>query len=176
VLGHFALAFTHYLHFTSPIRRYADLVVHRLLKAQLAGERPPRHALAALGDHLSLRERAGAAAEYQALDWKRAALLLGRVGDLFEGRVSGIAAPGLFVTLDEVCGDGLVPAFTLGARARLDLRSMSVQQGRWRLRLGDGVRVRLVGVDPARGRFRLALADQPGASGSASSVRRSHSG
>ncbi|MEN8162473.1 MAG: RNB domain-containing ribonuclease, partial [Myxococcota bacterium] len=86
--GHFALGFTHYLHFTSPIRRYADLVVHRLLKAQLAGGRRPRRALAKLADHLSLRGRAAAAAEYQALDWKRAALLLGRVGEVFEGRVS----------------------------------------------------------------------------------------
>jgi ribonuclease R len=175
-LGHFALAFTHYLHFTSPIRRYADLVVHRLLKAQLAGARVPRRALAELAEHLSLRERASAAAEYQALDWKRAALLLGRVGEQFEGRVSGIAAPGLFVTVGEVCGDGLVPAYTLRGRTRLDLRSMSLQRGRSRLRLGDAVRVRLVDVDPARGRFRLALADQPEGSRSASRARRSHSG
>jgi len=174
--GHFALGFTHYLHFTSPIRRYADLVVHRLLKAQLAGARPPRRSLASLADHLSLTERAAAAAEYQALDWKRAALLLGRIGEVFDGRISAVAPPGVFVTLEAVCGDGLVPAFALGRSARLDLRGMTVRRGRATLRLGDPVRVRLVSVDPARGRFRLALVDQSGSPGSASRARRSHSG
>jgi len=157
-LGHFALGFAHYLHFTSPIRRYADLVVHRAVKAWLAGERPPRADLAALAEHVSRRERAAAEAEFQALDWKRAALLLPRVGERFEGRVSAVAAPGLFVTLEAVCGDGLVPARALPPDAHLDLRRMGVSVGRERIRLGDAVAVRLAAVDPARGRFRLALA------------------
>jgi len=174
--GHFALGFDRYLHFTSPIRRYADLVVHRALKAQLAGERPPRARLADLAEHLSLRERASAQAEYQALDWKRAALLLPRVGQLFDGRVGAVAAPGLFVTLDAVFGDGLVPFRSLPRRAHLDLRRMSVSIGRERIRLGDPIRVRLLGVDPARGRFRLALADHSEPGGSEPRARRSHSG
>jgi len=157
-LGHFALGFSRYLHFTSPIRRYADLVVHRALKAHLHGLRPARAALAGLAEHLSRRERASAQAEYQALDWKRAALLLPRIGESFEGRVSSIAAAGLFVTLASVQGDGLIPARTLPRHAHVDLRRVLVTLGRERLRLGDPVEVRLVGVDPARGRFRLALA------------------
>jgi ribonuclease R len=192
-LGHFALGFERYLHFTSPIRRYADLVVHRATKALLAGRRAPtargeglapgsrarartQASLADLAEHLSTRERAAAQAEYQALDWKRAALLLPRVGQLFEGRVSAVAAPGLFVTLDAVFGDGLVPARSLPRRAHLDLRRMSVSIGRTRIGLGDPVRVRLAGVDPGRGRFRLALADHSEPGRSASRVRRSHSG
>lgn len=175
-LGHFALGFERYLHFTSPIRRYADLVVHRATKALLAGERVPRAPLAELAEHLSLRERAAAQAEYQALDWKRAALLLPRVGQLFEGRLSAVAPPGLFVTLDAVFGDGLVPARSLPRRAHLDLRRMSVSIGRTRIGLGDPVRVRLAGVDPGRGRLRLALVDHSMPERSASRPRRSHSG
>jgi ribonuclease R len=162
-LGHFALGFPQYLHFTSPIRRYADLVVHRALKAQLDGQRPARAPLADLAEHLSRRERASAQAEYQALDWKRAALLLPRIGQCFEGRVSSIAAAGLFVTLAAVQGDGLIPARTLPRHAHIDLRRALVTLGRERIRLGDPIEVRLVGVDPSRGRFRLALAATPAA-------------
>jgi ribonuclease R len=175
-LGHFALAFQRYLHFTSPIRRYADLVVHRAVKGHLAGPRPARAHLAELAEHLSLRERASAQAEYQALDWKRAALLLPRIGQVFEGRVSTIAAPGLFVTLDAVMGDGLLPARALPRQAHLDLRRAVVTIGRERIRLGEPIGVRLAGVDPARGRFRLALAGYPEAGGSKRPARRSHSG
>jgi ribonuclease R len=175
-LGHFALGFERYLHFTSPIRRYADLVVHRAVKAQLAGRRPARAPLEALAEHLSDRERASAKAEYQALDWKRAALLLPRVGQDFEGRVSTVAPPGLFVTLDAVQGDGLLPARALPHHARIDLRRALVTIGRERIRLGDRIRVRLADVDPARGRFRLALPGYSEAARSSRTARRSHSG
>ncbi len=175
-LGHFALGFTHYLHFTSPIRRYADLVVHRAVKAQLAGRRPPRATLAELAEHLSRRERASAQAEYQALDWKRAALLLPRVGQSFEGRVSTIAPPGLFVTLEAVQGDGLVPLRSLPRNAHVDLRRALVTIGRERIGLGARIAVRLVEMDPARGRFRLALASYSGGVASSRPARRSHSG
>jgi ribonuclease R len=175
-LGHFALGFARYLHFTSPIRRYADLVVHRAVKAHLAGRRPPRAALADLAEHLSRRERASAQVEYQALDWKRAALLLPRVGQLFEGRVSTIAPPGLFVTLEAVQGDGLLPARALPRNAHVDLRRALVTIGRERIGLGARIGVRLVEVDPARGRFRLALADHSEGAPSRRPPRRSHSG
>jgi ribonuclease R len=175
-LGHFALGFERYLHFTSPIRRYADLVVHRAVKAHLGGRRPGRAPLADLAEHLSRREREAAQVEYQALDWKRAALLLPQVGRTFEGRLSAVAPPGLFVMLEAVRGDGLIPARTLPRRARLDLRRAEVVVGRDRVRLGDRVGVRLVAVDPARGRFQLALAGYSEAAGSSRPARRSHSG
>jgi ribonuclease R len=175
-LGHFALGFERYVHFTSPIRRYADLVVHRAVKALLAGERPDRHPLAQLAEHLSLREREAARAEYQALDWKRAALLLPRIGESFEGRVSGVAAFGLFVTLDAVHGDGLLPLRSLPRAARLDLRRSELALGRERIRLGERLTVRLASVDPARGRFALALPRYSEAEPSRRLARRSHSG
>jgi ribonuclease R len=175
-IGHFALAFERYLHFTSPIRRYADLVVHRAVKALLAGEPRPRASLAALAEHLSRREREAAQAEYQALDWKRAALLLPRIGERFEGRVSTVAPVGLFVTLDAVHGDGLLPLRSLPRGARLDLRRSALVLGRERIGLGDRVDVRLASVDPARGRFALALAGYSEAERSRRPARRSHSG
>jgi ribonuclease R len=175
-LGHFALAFERYLHFTSPIRRYADLVVHRAVKGVLAGRRPPRAPLAQLAEHLSRREREAAQAEYQALDWKRAALLLPRVGERFEGRVSGMAPVGLFVTLEAVHGDGLLPLRTLPRTARLDLRRAVLTLGRERIRLGDRIEVRLASVDPARGRFALALPHYSAVEPSRRPARRSHSG
>jgi ribonuclease R len=175
-LGHFALGFERYLHFTSPIRRYADLVVHRAVKAALAGERPGRAPLAPLAEHLSRREREAAKAEYQALDWKRAALLLPRIGERFEGRVSGMAPVGLFVTLDAVHGDGLLPLRSLPRGARVDLRRSVLVFGRERIGLGDRVAVRLASVDPARGRFALALPRYSEAEPSTRPARRSHSG
>lgn len=117
-IGHFGLALRRYAHFTSPIRRYADLVVHRALirtfklgddgldDAQLAR-------LAEAGEHISFTERRSAEAEREAIDRFTAAYLSERVGATFSGRISGVAKFGLFVRLDETGADGLVPVSTL---------------------------------------------------------------
>ncbi len=117
-LGHFGLALRRYAHFTSPIRRYADLLVHRAL---IAGHRwadadPadwPRDDFAGIGEHISMTERRAAAAERGALDRYAAAFLADRVGAVFGARVNGVTRSGLFVTLDETGADGLVPISTL---------------------------------------------------------------
>ena len=117
-LGHFGLALRRYAHFTSPIRRYADLLVHRALIAGHrwgAGElaRTDAKSFAATGEHISMTERRAAAAERSAVDRYSAAFLAERVGAAFAARVSGVTRAGLFVTLAETGADGLIPIRTL---------------------------------------------------------------
>jgi ribonuclease R len=117
-LGHFGLALARYAHFTSPIRRYADLLVHRALAAGHGWDgadpfSPSPDEFAATGEHISMTERRAAGAERSALDRYTAAFLAERVGAIFAARVNGVTRAGLFVTLDDSGADGLVPISTL---------------------------------------------------------------
>lgn len=164
--GHYALAADAYLHFTSPIRRYPDLVVHRMLRRLLADGKPVAGAereraeleLAELGEHCSTAERRAEAAERMAVLWKTIHYLQDRVGESFDGTVSGVTEAGLFVQLDEFLVDGLVHVSELlddfyhyeEERHRL----VGERSGRaWRL--GDRIRVQLAGADA--GELRLEL-------------------
>ncbi|HBJ94698.1 MAG TPA: ribonuclease R, partial [Hyphomonadaceae bacterium] len=118
-LGHFGLNLTKYAHFTSPIRRYSDLIVHRaLIRAYGLGpdglDDQQRVRLEEIAGHLVDRERASMAAERDASDRYLTAFLQDRVGAEFEGRITGVAKFGLFVRLDETAADGFVPAASLG--------------------------------------------------------------
>lgn len=118
--GHFGLALRSYAHFTSPIRRYADLIVHRaLISAHGWGKDGlPRDAEADMketGEHISMTERRSMEAERDTTDRYLAAYLADREGAIFEGRISGVARFGLFVKLDETGADGLVPVSSLGS-------------------------------------------------------------
>jgi ribonuclease R len=117
-IGHFGLALRRYAHFTSPIRRYSDLLVHRALAAghHWSGESAQEanhQEFVALGEHISMTERRAAAAERSALDRYTAAYLADRIGASFSARVNGVTRAGLFVTLDDSGADGLVPISTL---------------------------------------------------------------
>ena len=154
-IGHFGLALPRYAHFTSPIRRYADLVVHRAL----LGEPLPED-LEAVAGQVSATDRRAAVAERTALDRYRARLLGGRIGETFTARVSGVARFGLFVVVAESGADGLIPISSLPsdfyrfdpARLRLSGRHTRRSFG-----LGDALQVRLSEADPLGGRlvFRL---------------------
>lgn len=116
--GHFGLALRRYCHFTSPIRRYADLLVHRtLIRAFQLGDGglPPEadESFAEIGESISSTERRAAAAERDALDRFTSAYLADRIGSVFTGRVSGVTRFGLFICLDETGADGFVPVRTL---------------------------------------------------------------
>ena len=180
--GHFALQFPHYLHFTSPIRRYADLVVHRALKRLLRGEigeiggrgargepdESPTARDAAGGEAdlerlaawLSGRERVAVDAEREAAAFACCALLAGREGEAFEAEVTGIGEHGLFVRLTRPAASGLVPLRSLDRRWRLDEEGEFLEEGRAgrRIEVGSPIRVRLAHVDGDRGRIAFALA------------------
>ncbi len=166
-LGHFGLALSRYAHFTSPIRRYADLLVHRTLIAGLRlGEGgPPSGAqddLGEIGEHISTTERRAAAAERDALDRYTAAYLSERIGQVMPGRISGVTRFGLFVTLLDSGADGLVPISTLG-RDYWDHDEMHHaligRSSGETYRLGDRIPVRLVEAEIATGGLILALAE-----------------
>src|SRR6266478_2850674 len=166
-IGHFGLALRRYAHFTSPIRRYADLIVHRALITGAnaagydrgAGALPAgadRDQLAAVAEHISAAERRAAAAERAAIERYRATLLARSVGSVFGGRISGVAEFGLFVTAMENGADGLVPISTLpGDYYQCDRdrqRLIGRRSGRV-FRIGDEVSVRLVEADGIGGRI-----------------------
>jgi len=118
-IGHFGLGLDRYAHFTSPIRRYADLLVHRALVRGLhfgEGGLSDEEAadFAERGEHISATERRAAAAEREAVNRFTAAFLADQVGASFAARISGVTRFGLFVTLDETAADGLIPISTLG--------------------------------------------------------------
>ena len=159
-LGHFGLALTRYAHFTSPIRRYADLLVHRALIAGLklgegglfeGGGAVDFHGVA---EHISATERRAAQAERDARTRYVAAYLSNRIGGRFPGRVSGVAKFGLFVALDNIGADGLVPVASLSDdfyRHDPDRHRLEGQRTGRAFTLGDRVDVRLAEANPVTG-------------------------
>ena len=155
-VGHFGLAHRAYVHFTSPIRRYPDVVAHRAIRHVLRRGRPgdfepaPGSSLAAVGDHCSMTERRADDATRDAIAWLKCEFMLGKLGEAFDATITGVAAFGVFVTLDDVFVEGLVHVSTLGpdyfhfdtARHRL-----AGERSRRSFRLGDRMRVRVASVD-----------------------------
>jgi ribonuclease R len=149
-VGHYGLAKTDYTHFTSPIRRYPDLAVHRILKSVLLGEKPGRADLAQIALHSSERERNAAEAEQALLEWRILRFLKERLGEEFAGTVVDVTKAGLIIELDDYFVDGLLPFPALrgeydGRRAGRALRK---RKRRKSFELGDKVRVVLVACDP----------------------------
>ena len=170
-IGHFGLNLQRYAHFTSPIRRYADLVVHRgLIRGLgLGADGLSDEEIARLGEtaeHVTMTERRSMAAERDATDRYMAAFLADRIGAEFDARVTGVTRFGLFVRLRETGADGLIPISSLGGEYfRHEERTHSLvgdrSGGRWRL--GAVVRVRLVEATPITGGLLFEMLSEPDA-------------
>ena len=167
--GHFALSFPIYTHFTSPIRRYSDLIVHRLLKKSL---KIPgyEHALSKdmtmdqAGEHCSFTERRADDASREVMGWLKAEYMSQRIGETFAGVISGIREFGLFVQLDEVFVDGLVHVTNLGKDYYVFDPVMLQLEGRrsgHRYRLGDRVKIIVSSVNLSDSKIDFKLADKP---------------
>jgi ribonuclease R len=167
-IGHFGLALIRYCHFTSPIRRYADLLVHRALIRGLGlgeGSLEEDHKdFSRLGETLSKNERRASAAERNAVDRFCASYLSEKVGTVFSGRINGVARFGLFVTLDDTGADGLVPIRSLGDDYFIHDEARHLLCGRrtkQTYRLGDKVQVMLMEADPVSGSMIMDLIGDP---------------
>jgi len=177
--GHFGLNLDRYAHFTSPIRRYADLIVHRaLIKALGLGSdgltEQEAAKLPGIAQHISATERRAMLAERETADRLLAQFLADRIGARFEGRISGIARAGLFIRLTETGADGFVPASTLGQdyyRFVEERQAMIGERSGETFTLGDRVTVRLLEAAPVAGALRFELLSE-GTRGNPPSGRR----
>jgi len=149
-VGHFGLAYEAYAHFTSPIRRYPDLLIHRAIKAVLNGDQYKAGDWNELGVHCSMTERRADDATRDVTNWLKCFYMQDRIGEVFEGTVAGVTSFGLFVALDGVYVEGLLHVTELGNdyfhydKAR---HEMAGERTGVRYRLGDRLTVKLVRVD-----------------------------
>lgn len=162
-IGHFGLSLASYGHFTSPIRRYSDLMLHRLLTSalKLGPGGSSESDLAKTCEHISMTERRSMLAERETIDRYVAAYLSKHVGDILPGRITGVTRFGLFVTVEGIGGDGLIPISTLGAeRFWFDEKNMHLEGGSsgTKYALGQRMPVRLVQASPASGAMKFELA------------------
>ncbi|HEV7340921.1 MAG TPA: RNB domain-containing ribonuclease [Sphingopyxis sp.] len=177
--GHFGLALGSYAHFTSPIRRYADLIVHRALvdsyKLEVPGKPkglPERtglgeadaKGLSRIGEAISALERRAMEAERETVDRYVAAYLANKKGAIVQARITGVQPFGFFATVDGLGGDGLVPVSTLGnERFFYDekARTLDSEHGRVSFTTGERLDLRLVDANPISGALRFELPDAP---------------
>jgi ribonuclease R len=170
-IGHFGLAFSHYTHFTSPIRRYPDLIVHRLLKKLKSGRYPEKlykridSILTNVGRHCSETERNAEAAEREAIKIKQVAYMAEKIGQEYNGVISGILNFGFFVRLADIGAEGMVRLSTLDDDYyKFDpkhFRLVGNATGKI-FRLGDTVRVGVMSVDKSRNEINLYLIQPEG--------------
>ncbi|HYN54060.1 MAG TPA: ribonuclease R [Methylotenera sp.] len=149
-VGHFGLAYEAYAHFTSPIRRYPDLLIHRAIKAVLNGDKYKAGDWSALGIQCSMTERRADDATRDVTNWLKCFYMQDKIGEVFEGTVAGVTSFGLFVALDGVYVEGLLHVTELGNdyfHYDKTRHEMAGERTGVRYRLGDRLTVKVVRVD-----------------------------
>ncbi|HFC7060909.1 TPA: ribonuclease R [Neisseria meningitidis] len=159
--GHFGLAYEAYAHFTSPIRRYPDLTVHRAIKAVLNQQTyTPKKSWQALGVHTSFCERRADDASRDVENWLKTYYMRDKVGEIFEGKISGVANFGIFVTLDDIHIDGLVHISDLGEdyfNFRPEIMAIEGERSGIRFNMGDRVAIKVARADLDDGKIDFVL-------------------
>jgi len=167
-LGHFGLAAEHYTHFTSPIRRYPDLIVHRTLRMARHDKLTPARReeledeLPETAKHASEMERRADEAERELLQWKKVRFMADKVGDEYEGYITGVAPYGLFVELIEHYVEGMVHVSSMADDYYRFVEQQHIMQGentKKVYRLGDKINVQVVRVDMERRQVDLGIVD-----------------
>jgi ribonuclease R len=177
--GHFGLAYDHYTHFTSPIRRYPDLLVHRAIKAGLRKEKPLKQPLAEIGMHCSATERRADEATRDVEAWLKTYYMRDHIGNVYAGTVSSVTSFGIFVALDDVFVEGLVHVTELGQDYfHYDQTKhwlIGERTGK-RFRLGDRVTVKVVRADIETSKIDFTLVEKPHAMMSAEKQEKKRGG
>lgn len=162
-IGHYGLGFTHYSHFTSPIRRYSDVLAHRILERNLDGKtnRVDKNKLEEQCKHVSNQEKKAADAERESVKYKQAELLRRHIGGEFEGIISGMIERGFFVALHDSKAEGLVEFKYLDDSYTVEEGNLRAVGRRYKrqFKIGDRVRVRIVSVDLQKRQIEMELAD-----------------
>ncbi|OYW14626.1 MAG: ribonuclease R [Hydrogenophilales bacterium 12-64-6] len=161
--GHFGLAYEAYTHFTSPIRRYPDLLVHRGIKAVLQGEKLPATGLAEVGAHCSMTERRADDATRDVDAWLKTYFMQDRIGDEYNGTVSAVTSFGMFVAIDDIFIEGLVHVSELGQDYfhydQAKHMMLGERTGK-KYRLGDRVRIKVMRADIETSKIDFSLVEQ----------------
>ncbi|MGF6148572.1 Ribonuclease R [Kingella potus] len=158
--GHFGLAYEHYVHFTSPIRRYPDLMVHRAIRAALEGGEYAPPSWNEAGVHTSACERRADEASRDVESWLKTYYMRDKVGEVFEGRITGMANFGLFVTLDGIHTEGMVHISDLGEdyfHYRPEVMRIEGERSGIRFEMGGQVTVRVARADLDTSKIDLTL-------------------
>lgn len=162
-IGHFGLGFSNYAHFTSPIRRYPDVIVHRLLKRYNSGSTEYTYTqLEQAGEHCSERERYAVEAERDSIKLKQVEFLSERLGETFQGTISGVTENGIYVLLDDIYCEGMIRVSDLKDDYYIYNPNLHCLVGRSKgkkFRLGDSINAKVTRTDLEKRQIDLAIAD-----------------